>query len=372
MIQPRPHLLKIRRDREWDIQRNGAVRLDGDEQIAPWSEAMHREILATLPADIFNRYPDSRPLYERLGEALEVGIDSLFVTAGSDAAIRSIFETFIEPGDTVVFADPTCPLYLANSQLYQARALQIPHGASRELLLSQVLAALKRRPRLLAIVNPSQPMGTAFSVDALRAVGAAAECAGTILLIDEACYPFCPETAIDWSPYSTNVIVTRTFSNAGGMAGVGLGYLVANPRLIDFIGRTRGCHEVNSIAVAVGCYLLDHAGLAESRLREIESGRDILLRGARKLGLEAPSCQGNFQLLRVPAPGDTGPWLAALKADGYLVKGGFTAPAIRDCLRVTLAGPEIMTGFTAALEAAVEESERGLDLPLSQSLTAVA
>jgi histidinol-phosphate aminotransferase len=364
MIRPRPHLLKIRREREWDMRSSGCVRLDGDEQIAPWNEATLREILANLPGDIFRRYPDPRPLYERLGQALGVGIDSLLVTAGSAAAVRSIFETFIEPGDSVVFADPTCPMYSALSQLYQARPLPIPHDASRELPLSQILGALKRRPRLLAIVNPSQPMGTAFSIDALRAIGAAAECAGTILLIDEACYPFCPESAIDWSPGSANVIVARTFSNGDGMAGVGLGYLVANPRLIDFVGRTRASHEVNSIAVALGCHLLDHAELAESRFREIEAGRAILLRGARK--------QGNFQLLRVPAPGDTGPWLAALKGNGYVVRGGFTASSIRDCLRVTLAGPEIMAGFTGALEAAAEESERALDLPPNQSLSAVA
>lgn len=372
MIRPRPHLLKIQREREGDMRSSRCVRLDREEPIAPWSEATLREILANLPGDIFSRYPDSRPLYERLGQALGVGIDGLFVTAGSDAAVRSIFETFVEPGDTVVFADPTCPMYSAYSQLYQARALLIPHDASRELPLSQILGALKRRPRLLAIVNPSQPMGTAFAIDALRAIGAAAECAGTILLIDEGYYPFCPESAIDWSPGSANVMVARTFSNGAGMAGVGLGYLVANPRLIDFIGRTRVSHEVNSIAVALGCHLLDHAELAESRFREIEAGRAILLRGARKLGLETPTCQGNFQLLRVPDPGDTVPWLAAIKGNGYLVKGGFTASSIRDCLRVTLGGPEIMAGFTGALEAAVEEAERAFDLPPNPSLSAVA
>ena len=367
MISPRAHLLNIQRDREWSLRRDRLVRLDRNEQVTPWPEAAQRDILGHLPADVFNGYPDPRPLYERLSRLLGIGMDGLFVTAGSDAAIRRIFETFVEPGDTVVYGDPTYPMYSVYSQLYQARVVQIPYDHTLELPVEQVFLALRDRPRLLAIVNPSQPTGTPLPAATLRRICAAAEHAGTLLIIDEAYYPFYPETALDWSARYSNVIVTRTFSKAAGLAGARVGYLVANPQVVDFIGRTRGSHEVNSIGVAAACYLLDHPELIAARLREIELGRAVLLETANELRLEAPNCVGNFQLIRVPNHGDPAPWLAALQERGYLVKGGFTAASVRDCFRVTLANPEIMTAFCAALTNVAQEQPSTCTGPFSSS-----
>ena len=358
-ILPRPHLLKISRDREWGVQRSRYVRLDRNEQVAALPERIRHEILAGLSADLFNAYPDPRPLYERLSRALGLGEENLFITAGSDAAIRRVFETFVAPGDAVAFADPTYPMYEIYCQLHQARAVVIPYETSRRLPVERLHDALKTRPRILALVNPAQPTGTVLAADELRRLAAAAEKAGTVFIIDEAYYPFFPETAMSWFAEFGNVIVTRTFSKAGGIAGLRLGYLATNRRLVDYIQRTRGSHEVNSVAVAVGCYLLDHPELERTRLREIEAGRAVLCAEAEKLGLLAPSSAGNFQLLSIAGPEGTPAWISALQQKGFLVKGPFRAPCLRDCIRVTLDGPEIMAAFSAALSEVAGELRPG-------------
>lgn len=355
MILPRPHLLELVRDRERDPRLRGQVRLDRNEQVEPLPARVRREILDRLAPDIFNSYPDPSPLYERLSRRLGVPEADLLVTNGSDTAIRRVFETFVSPGETVVFADPTFPMYGVYARLHQARAEAIPYSAEREFPVDRALAALRRRPRLIAIVNPDNPTGATLEAETLRRIAAAAERAGTVCLVDEAYFPFFPQTAVSWYGQFENLVVTRTFSKIGGLAGLRLGYLVARKELVDHLQRTRGSHEVNSVAAAVGCYWLDHPELEAARRREIEAGRETLRRAVGGLGLETPPVAGNFQLVRIPGCRDTAPWVGRLRERGYLVKGGFAAAAVRDCLRVTLAGPPVMAAFADALGRVAEE-----------------
>lgn len=357
-ILPRSHLLMIKRDRERGTKRTQYVCLDRNEQVTPLPKRLRQEILRGLPADAFNAYPEPSPLYERLSRTLEIAEDELLVTAGSDSAIRRVFETFVDPGDTVVFADPTFPMYEVYSQMYQAKPVVIPFETSRDLPIDRVFDALLEQPRILALVNPAQPTGTTITAPLMRRLAAAAEAAGTVFLVDEAYFPFFPDTAVSWFAGFSNVIVTRTFSKAGGIAGLRLGYLVTNRRFTGFLEKTRGSHEVNAVAIAVGSYLLDHPEIEGARLHEIETGRAVLNTAAQKLGLETPDCEGNFQLLSFPGAEDTTPWIEALRGRGFLVKGPFSAPCVRNCIRVTLDGPETMRSFTRALASVVR------DLPL--------
>ena len=104
--------------------------------------------------------------------------------------------------------------------------------------------------------------------------------------------------------------------------------------------------------------MLDHPELAERYVEEVELGRQVLAAAAKKLGILCPACPTNFQLLQFPQGSNTGTVMAALKRKGYLVKGGFTSPAIRNCLRVTLGPPKIMQGFVEALEAVMADGGR--------------
>ena len=128
MIQPRPHLLNLYRD----VERGGGgqyVKLDRNERVTPLPEALRKEILAGLPANVFNTYPDISPLYAKLSAKLGVPENELYITSGSDAAIRRIFETFVGPGDGVLQPDPSFAMYQVYTKLYQGRAINVPYTA---------------------------------------------------------------------------------------------------------------------------------------------------------------------------------------------------------------------------------------------------
>ena len=144
-------------------------------------------------------------------------------------------------------------------------------------------------------------------------------------------------------------MVTRTFSKVGGLAGLRLGYLAAAPGIIAGIKKVRGAHEVNAVAIAMGCFVLDHPAVADAHLAHIAAGRPSLIAAATALGLGAPPCPTNFQLLELPDGLDPAAVAGRLKTLGYLIRGGFGAASVRRCLRVTLGPPDVMTGFARAL-----------------------
>jgi histidinol-phosphate aminotransferase len=349
MISPNEHLLAIDRVVERMDERAQYVRLDRNERVTPWPGKTFSEMLATLRPEQFCSYPDPSPLYHRLGATLGIPEDHLYLTNGSDAAIRMAFQTFVRPGDRILQPDPTYAMYPIYTRIFRGEVRAVAYDGSLQLDAGRIFEELKFCPRILAVANPDQPTGAILPEETLRQFAQAALEAGSLFIIDEAYYPFYPHTAIPLVREFENVLVTRTFSKVGGLAGLRLGYMVAQPGVIRHVQRIRGAHEVNAMAIAMGTYVLDHPELTTANLNEIEAGRRVLADACSGLGLELPDCPTNFQLVRWAGMKDTGPLVAALKGKGYLVKGSFSSDCISNCIRVTLAGPEIMVGFVAAL-----------------------
>jgi len=195
-----------------------------------------------------------------------------------------------------------------------------------------------------------------LSLNELRVIATAAHAVQTLLIIDEAYYPFHPTTALDLVREFDNVVVTRTFSKVGGLAGLRLGYFIAQPPIPQDVDHVRGAHEVNAMALHVGARILDHPEIGQAFVQRIEAGRAVLLDAAAAVGIHAPSCPANFQLLELNVSLNPSRVVQELKDRGYLVKGGFTHPSVVHCIRVTLDGPDVMKGFVQALREVVSRA----------------
>jgi histidinol-phosphate aminotransferase len=345
MIEPNEHLKSIYRTSERMPERRGRVHMDLNERVTPFEPAIQAQLLAQIQPELLCHYPDASPLYERLARHLALPEEMLYITPGSDAAIRLLFQAYLRPGDRVVFPQPTFAMYEVYSKIFQATPRTVPYVRGQALAVQELQRLLAERPRILAVANPDQPTGSVLSREQLVALADAARDSATLFIIDEAYYPFYPETAIELVRSYDNVVVLRTFSKVGGLAGLRVGYLAANPAIVDAVTRVRGSFEVNTIAIALACYLLDHPDITQGHRQQIEQGREVLRRMAAELGLGFPACPANFQLLQFPGLASTGELAAELAARGYLVKGGFSAACVSDCIRVTLAGPELMSRF---------------------------
>lgn len=340
-IEAKSHLRSIYRAPPDRSDRTDFLRLDRNEGIPGVPEAALAGILRGVTPDLVSTYPQVAPLYERLSRFLSLPEENILVTAGSDAAIKNVFEVFVRPGDGVVIPDPTYAMYEVYAGLFQAKLTKIPY--SRDLVLDpgQIVSALATGTRLLALPNPNSPTGTVIPPGDLRDIVDRAGDLGVLVLIDEAYYPYYPETTVTWPGSCPNLVVTRTFSKAFGLASLRVGYAVADPRIIADLRKFRPIYETNGLAVAFASYLLDHPEIVEENLRRAEEGKRILLRESGKLGLFAWPTRANFVNLRVGAA-TVVPLQEFLGKAGILVKPGHDHPALRDCIRITLGGvPEM-------------------------------
>jgi histidinol-phosphate aminotransferase len=348
-MESNPHLRDIVRAPEDMRGRGRFVRLDRNERTTPFSDSEFQAMLSTLRQEHFSAYPDPSPLIDRLVAEVGLPADWVSLTNGSDAAIRKLFQTFVRPGDAVLLADPTYAMYPIYTQMFGAVVDRVAYRTDRTLDVSEFCGRLSSRPRITALACPDQPTGAVLPLERLREIIAAASRHGALCIVDEAYYPFHPITAVGLVREFDNLAIIRTFSKIGGLAGLRLGYFVAQPEIGRLVDRVRGAHEVNAVAIQIGCFVIDHPEIGERGMRELEAGRAVLASVASDLGFGFPRSPANFQLLELPASVNPRALVASLKQLGYLIKGGFTHPSVERCVRVTLAGPEILRSFADAL-----------------------
>jgi histidinol-phosphate aminotransferase len=255
-------------------------------------------LLAEIDPVAIYSYPECTPLYNKLAGHLGVGADHLLLTAGSDGAIRSVFEAFINPGDVVVHTVPTFAMYAVYSSMYGAQVVPLiyqPSDKGPTLAVEEFVNTIEKvRPKLVCLPNPDSPTGTVFSPYDMRQIIEAAGKAGALILIDEAYYPFYDHTVVPWVDEYNHLVVARTFAKAWGISGLRIGYAVSCPDVARLLHKVRPMYEVNTVAVAVVDKMLDHGDEVLASVRRINAGRDTFLEEMKSLQLRTLITHGNF------------------------------------------------------------------------------
>lgn len=272
--------------------------LDKNENADPELAKLTARLLYEIdPAAIYS-YPECTPLYNKLAGHLGVKADHLLLTAGSDGAIRSVFEAFINPGDVVVLTAPTFAMYAVYSKMYGAKVVPLVYQPSDKgpvLTVEEVVNTIvKVRPKLVCLPNPDSPTGTVFNAAEIREIIEAAGRSGALILIDEAYYPFYEQTVVRWVDEYEHMVVTRTFAKAWGISGLRIGYAVACVDVTRLLHKVRPMYEVNTVAVAVVDKMLDYSDEVLTSVRRLNAGRDTFLEEMKSLQLRTLVTHGNF------------------------------------------------------------------------------
>jgi histidinol-phosphate aminotransferase len=344
----RPHALgSIPRD-------PGAVWLDKNENMDPELTAVLREVLLEIPSQALNTYPEAGELYRRLARAVDLEPEYLFLTPGSDGAIRSTFGLFVEDGDGVVHTLPTFAMYPVYSQMFGADACAIEYqrtDAGPHLDAAAIIEAVRqRRPKLLCLPNPDSPTGTVLASETLREILAECEAAGTAMLLDEAYYPFYESSAIQWTRTSRNLIVARTFAKAWGAAGLRVGYAAAHPETAALLHKMRPMYEVSTIAVEFMVRLLDRAPQIALAVARANEGKAYFVEEMRACGFRVLPGASNFVHV---AFDDAGAAIHAALAGKILYRAVATHPCLAGYSRFTVAPRAIMAQVADLIKEAV-------------------
>jgi histidinol-phosphate aminotransferase len=272
--------------------------LDKNENTDPEHIAAIGKVLSGLDPLAYTTYPEAPKVYGKLASHLGVKPEQLLLAAGSDGIIRSVFESFVSPGDTVIATVPTFAMYDVYSRIYGARKVGLeyrPSNAGPVLTSEEIIAAIAREaPRLVCLPNPDSPTGTVFPPDEMRAIVAAAGKVGAVMLVDEAYYPFHPDSAVPLIGEFPHLVVARSTAKAWGLAGLRIGYAVTSPEIARILHKVKPMYECSTFGMMGLNAFLDHPDLMEKTVARLEEGKNHFLDVMEALGFRVLRGKGNF------------------------------------------------------------------------------
>jgi histidinol-phosphate aminotransferase len=330
-----------------------AIKLASNEVAFPPLPAVV-EALAAAVADT-NRYPDNGAVVLTRALADRYGVDPAQVVTGCGAVTicQELAQAFNDPGTSIAFAWRSFEMYPLLARVAGARAIQVPlvpgrpGGPADTHDLEAMAAAIDDTTRLVFVCNPNNPTGTAVRRAGLeKFLDAVPE--HTLVVLDEAYREFVTDPdvpdGLEVMRGRPNVAVLRTFSKAWGLAGIRVGYLIAeDPAVAESIGKTHVPFSVSMLAQAAAVAALASEDEVRARCAAVVAERDRLTAGLRERGVEVADSQANFVWL--PVGERTAAVAAALEARAVI-----TRPFAGEGVRVTVGTPEEDDIFLDALD----------------------
>ena len=339
--------------REFGLDEAKIVKLASNENPLGMPDSAKKAMLKA--AEDLARYPDSNgfELKNVLAKKFSVPFEWITLGNGSNDILELTTRAVAHEGDEIVFSKHAFAVYPLATQAVGAKAVEVPATSELGHDLSAMLKAINAKTRLVFVANPNNPTGSFLTAKAIEQFIEQVP-AHVVVVVDEAYNEFLtPEqqyNAVDWVRRFPNVIVSRSFSKAYGLAGLRIGYGIAQNNLTDLLNRIRQPFNVNSLAQAAAiaalgdqeflkkCYDLNQAGYAQ------------LTQAFDQMGLKYIPSSGNFVLVKVGDQADSGSKvnLELLKA-GVIVRpvGNYGLP---EWLRISIGLPEENEVFIKALK----------------------
>jgi histidinol-phosphate aminotransferase len=331
-----------------------AVRLNTNENPYPPSPELVADIAASVGAVAsgLNRYPDrdARKLREALAGYLGHGLTAASVWAanGSNEVIQQLLMAFGGPGRTALGFEPSYSMHPLISQSTATQWLAEPRDADFGLDPAHAVAAIARlQPDVVFLTSPNNPTGTVLPLATVEAVCAAAT---GIVVVDEAYAEFTrdpAQTALTLLPRYPLMVVVRTMSKAFALAGARVGYLAADPQVVEVLQIVRLPYHLSAMSQAVALAALRHASELQAGVARVRASRDQTVGWLRSAGLSAADSDANFVLFGRFS--DSHEVWQALLDRGVLVRE--TGPD--GWLRVSIGTDSEMAAFRDALTSAL-------------------
>ena len=330
-----------------------AVKLASNEVAFPPLAAVVQALAAA--AGETNRYPDNGAVVLTRALADRYGVDPAQVATGCGAVTlcQELAQAYNDPGSSIAFAWRSFEMYPLLAQIAGARAVPVPlvpgrpGGPADTHDLDGLLAAIDDSTRLVFVCNPNNPTGTAVRRAELeRFLDAVPD--QTLVVLDEAYREFVTDPdvpdGIALMRGRPNVAVLRTFSKAWGLAGLRVGYLIAeDPAVAEAVRKTHIPFSVSMLGQAAAVAALASEEEVRDRCAAVVAERDRLTAALRDRGFDVADSQANFVWL--PVGEEATGLAAALEARAVI-----TRPFAGDGVRVTVGSPDEDDAFLAALD----------------------
>ncbi len=341
--------------REFGLDQASIVKLASNENPFGVPDSATQAMLAA--AAELGRYPDANgfELKAALAKRYQVSPDWITLGNGSNDILEIAAHAFVQLGQSVVYAQYSFAVYALATQGVGACAIVVPakdYGHD----LPAMAAAIRADTRLVFIANPNNPTGTFISGVDIEAFLELVP-PSVVVVLDEAYNEYlAPEQQYEssaWVRRYPNLLISRTFSKAYGLAGLRVGFGIAQPVLTELMNRMRQPFNVNSMAQAAAIAALNDSEFLEKSARNNAAGYRQFTQAFEALGLQYVPSHGNFVLVKVGNDDGAGARVnLALLKQGVIVRpvGNYGLP---QWLRISIGLPQENTVLIAALKKAL-------------------
>ena len=331
-------------------QVDAEVRLNTNESPFAPPDEWREELRAALEEVSFHRYPD-RPateLRQAVADLHGVTADEVFCANGSNEVLQSVLLAFGGPGRRALLFEPT---YALHSHIARITGTEVVEGQRDDTFLidpqdaERLIAA--GRPAITFLCSPNNPTGRAEPSDTVERV---ARVAPGLVVVDEAYGQFSSWTALGLrGPAQPGLVVTRTFSKTWALAGARLGYLVADPGVVEACEAVALPYHLSAQTQLAGLLALRHVREMETRVARITEERGRVAAALNELPVDSWPSDANFILFRPRERDAVGVWRSLL-AHSVLIRNCASWEGLKGCLRVTIGTPEENNRFLQGLK----------------------
>jgi histidinol-phosphate aminotransferase len=329
-------------------------RLMGNESLYPPSPKVRQAIIDML--DFINYYPEDSStdvvLRKKLANYVGIGEKAEWIALGNGSMqiIDMIFQTFINTGDEIILPTPDYSPYVKRAPLQGGKVINAIPDENFGYSIESFTEKINSKTKLIFASSPNNPTGQSLSRELIESLCKL----DLIVVIDEAYTEFSGNTVCNMIFQYPNLIVSRTFSKAMGLAGIRLGFIVANPEIINYVNRIRTPMNISLLAHTAAIAAIEDRDYIENNVQKAINDRELLYNELAKISnLKVFPSTGNFLLINCKNTGkaatDFSDWL--LEA-GYIVRSFVNARGLpgNEYFRVTIGTHEDTIGVIKEIQ----------------------
>jgi histidinol-phosphate aminotransferase len=335
-------------------QRPARYRLNTNESPYPPPRDLLEEVFAEVLSEPLNRYPNhaADELLGAISSHAAWPVEGVSVGNGSNEVLLHLFLAFGGPGRRALVFEPTYSLHTTIPRISGTGVVTAPRTEDFHVDVDAATLAIdEHAPEIVMLCSPNNPTGNCENHDVVEMV---LESAPGLVIVDEAYVEFA-DPARDLQPLlgdHDNLVIVKTLSKAWRLAGVRLGYMLADPAVASQVARVRLPYHLSTFSQAIGVAALRRAADALEHVLAITEQRDRIETELTVLGIESFTSHANFLLFRMSEAHKV--WSALLDR-GVLIRDYSATPGLDECLRVTAGTPEETDAFVDAMRRTVED-----------------
>ena len=287
-------LNKIDRLAQDSLDRSKYLRLDKNERVIQFEKRFLEYLKKKIDSFNLSAYPNTLRIKKKIAKKLKVKDAMIFMSAGSDIAIKTCFELFTKKNDKVIIMNPTFGMVNVYCNIYALKSVKIGFNKKLELDYKKLFENINKRTSLIILANPNSPTGTIIPKEIMIKIFSKTNKLNIPLVIDEAYEGFFSKSYVKYIQKYKNIIITRTFSKSFGLAGLRAGYAVTNSKYASLMNKFRPMYEINSLSCLAIEYCLNNYSLVDKHIKQVKSSKKFLINELKKLNIDYIDTYANF------------------------------------------------------------------------------